>query len=136
MNCFSCEKNLSAYIDDELTAEVRRDVETHLDTCDTCRKEYESHMAAWETAGNLRPESAPESLWRTIETELETRGASTTNEDLALLVRGLAEEVRDIKQALEYLRQDMEAAQSDDGDLRSRLNIMTVGSRRQQSGMG
>lgn len=114
MNCFSCQKNLSAYIDDELTLDLRREVEAHLDTCQDCRTEYETHMAAWEAAGNLRSEAAPEGLWRQIETELEARGASTTTEDLALLVRGLAEEVRDLKQALEYLRQDLEATRSEE----------------------
>ena len=109
MNCFSCERNLSAYIDDELTQEARLELEAHLDACERCRKEYEAHLAAWEAAGNVRVEAAPEGLWRAIESEIEQKGAATTTEDLALIVRGLAEEVRDLKRAVESLRQDMEA---------------------------
>lgn len=109
MNCFSCERNLSAYIDDELTHDARLEVEAHLDTCEACRKNYETHLAAWEAAGRVRAEGAPEGLWRDIESELQQKGAATTTEDLALIVRGLAEEVRDLKGIMESLRRDLES---------------------------
>ena len=108
MNCFACERNLSAYLDDELTPDVRREVEAHLDTCETCRKDYETHLAAWEAAGHLRSEAAPEGLRKAVEAELQ-QGKSTTTEDLALIVRGLASEIRDLKGVVEALRQNREA---------------------------
>ena len=115
MNCFTCENNLSAYIDDELTTDVRRDIEAHLDTCETCLKEYEALLATWELAGDMRVEDAPEGLWQSVEAELQQkRHRATTSEDLALIVRGLASEIRDLKQTVDAMRQDMEARQNED----------------------
>ena len=108
MNCFACERNLTACIDDELTPEVRREVEAHLDACDRCREDYETQLATWEAAGNLRSEPAPDGLWRAVESELQPQGGSPTTEDLALIIRGLAGEIRDLKQAVEALRQDLQ----------------------------
>ena len=111
MECFVCERNLSAYIDDELTQEMRLEVEAHLETCEGCREDYETHLAAWEAAGRLRAGTASEELWKAIESEIQQKSAVTTTEDLALMVRGLAGEVRDLKQVVESLRQDMESTQ-------------------------
>jgi hypothetical protein len=111
MECFSCERNLSAYIDDELTNETRVEIDSHLASCDACRKEYETHLAAWETAQRIPGESAPDGLWSAIESQIETRSAGTSTEDLALIVRGLAEEVRDLKHTVQMLRRDLEIVQ-------------------------
>lgn len=120
MTCFTCANNLSAYIDDELIADVRREMETHLDTCEKCRSEYESHMITWERANNMRTEAAPENLWQAVEATLQQKGHNnTTTEDLALIVRGLASDIRDLKQTLETMRRDMEARQQED-DVRDR----------------
>ena len=62
MNCFTCENNLSAYVDDELTTDVRRDIEAHLDTCEKCHQEYETLLSTWELAGDMRTEAAPDGL--------------------------------------------------------------------------
>ena len=111
MNCFTCEKNLSAYIDDEITADVRREIEAHLDECETCRGEYETHLSAWEMAGDMRTEAAPDDLWQAVESELQTQvGGGTSTEELALIVRGLASEIRDLKHMVDGLRQDMDTA--------------------------
>ena len=121
MNCFACERNLSAYIDDELTPEMRLEIESHLDGCETCRKDYETHLAAWEAEGNLRAEAAPEGLWRAVESEVQRKGSGATTEDLALIVRGLAGEVRDLRQAVEALRQGLESGLAEErGDDRER----------------
>ncbi len=118
MNCSTCERILSAYIDDELTNEARLEVEAHFDTCERCRKDYESHLLAWEAAGGLRTGSAPEGLWRAVESEVQQKGTATTTEELALVVRGLAGEVRDLKQAVESLRADLESelTEAQEGD--------------------
>ena len=111
MNCFTCEQNISAYIDDEVTPEVRREMEGHLSECDACRQEYETHLASWEAAGDMRTEATPDDLWQAVEDELQAKGGGGTSaEDLALIVRGLASEVRDLKHTVDALRQDMEAA--------------------------
>ncbi len=120
MNCFMCENNLSAYIDDEITTDVRREMEAHLDVCETCRKEYESLLSTWELAGDMRTEVAPDGLWQGVEAELkQKRHDQTTTEDLALIVRGLVSEIRDLKQTVEAMRQDVETRQQGD-DVRDR----------------
>ncbi|MFT5365908.1 MAG: anti-sigma factor RsiW [Candidatus Latescibacterota bacterium] len=116
MNCFTCENNLSAYIDDEIITDVRREIETHLDTCEKCHQEYETLLSSWELAGDMRTEAAPDSLWQAVEAELQQKGHNnTTTEGLALIVRGLASEIRDLKQTMESMRQDMETRQQGDG---------------------
>lgn len=112
MTCFTCERNLSAYIDDELTPDTRLEVEAHLDACERCRRDYETHLAAWEAAGLLRSGSAPDNLWEKIDPELRKQRPATTMEDLTLTVRGLAGEVRDLRKAIEALRQELESIRS------------------------
>ena len=111
MECFSCERNLSAYIDDELTNESRVEIESHLASCEPCREEYETHMAAWEATQQLPGESASDGIWSAIRSQVETTGAGTSTDDLALIVRGLAEEVRDLKHTVQMLRRDLEIVQ-------------------------
>ncbi|OGG54331.1 MAG: hypothetical protein A3F84_09215 [Candidatus Handelsmanbacteria bacterium RIFCSPLOWO2_12_FULL_64_10] len=110
MTCFTCERNLSAYIDDELTADTRLEVEAHLEACERCRRDYETHVAAWEVSGLLRAGATPDGLWEKIEPELRKQRPATTMEDLTLIVRGLAGEVRELRQAVEDLRQGLESA--------------------------
>ena len=144
MNCFTCDRNLSAYIDDELAPEQRLDLESHLEDCERCRKEYETHMTSWEAAEDLRSEDAPEGLWQGIEAELQQKGPDTTLEDLALIVRGLAGEVRELRQAVGELRRDLEAPAQPQPEtpverapLRPRLSVWEESvSRRTRSGLG
>ena len=83
MNCSSCERLISAYIDDELDQARRVEIEEHLDGCEKCRSESENHMAAWEAAGDLRSRSAPDGLWSEIESEIETTTAGPAAAELA-----------------------------------------------------
>lgn len=134
MNCFTCESNLSAYIDDEVTTDVRREIEAHLDTCEKCHTEYETLQASWELAGDMRTEAAPEGLWQAVESELQQKGHNnTTAEDLALMVRGLASDIRDLKQTVEGLRRDMEARDSHEID-QSDLGSLVLQGRRRHAG--
>lgn len=109
MTCFTCERNLSAYIDDELTADSRLEVEAHLDACEGCRKDYKTHLAAREAAGLLRTGPVPDGLWDRIESALRKQRPSTTVEDMALIVRGLASELRGVRQAVQDIRRDLGA---------------------------
>ncbi len=111
MNCFTCEQNITAYIDDELGHDQRRDVESHLAECDRCRQDYESQMTAWEIASNADAVEAPGDLWSRIEAQLPKRESGTSVEDLALIVKGLASEVRELRQTVEEMR-DRDTARS------------------------
>jgi hypothetical protein len=102
-------------------------------------------MTAWEAAEDLRSEEAPEGLWQGIDSELQQKGPDTTLEDLALIVRGLAGEVRDLRQAVDELRRDLEApaaqpkpeAPAERAPLRPRLSVWEESvSRRTRSGLG
>ena len=112
MTCFTCERNLSAYIDDELTANARLEVASHLEMCERCRKDYETHLAAWEAAGLVRSGNAPDGLWDRIESDVRKQPPATTVEDLALIVRELAGEIRELRQTVEGLRQDLRSART------------------------
>ena len=114
MKCAACERNLSAYIDDELTTEMRLEIDGHLDECDTCRAEFESQQMAWEAANAVQSGRAPEGLWEAIETAVAPEGQATGLDDLALMIRGLAGEVQDLRREVQGLRRDMEAAEFGD----------------------
>lgn len=123
MNCFTCEQNLTAYIDDELGHDQRRDVEAHLAECERCRQEYESQMSAWEMASNVDTEAAPGDLWSRIEAQLPRRESGTSVEDLALIVKGLASEVRELRQTIEEMRDRNEAPPGYEEEQRVREQI-------------
>ena len=108
MNCFGCERNLSAYLDDELATDERLEVESHLESCERCRAEFESLQASWEAAGGLHSGSAPEGLWREIEANLGGGTASTSLDDLALMMKGLAGEMQDLRRTVEAMRRQIE----------------------------
>ena len=54
MNFSEFERHLSAYIDDELTAEMRLEMEAFMDADETARAEFENHLSAWEAAQDSR----------------------------------------------------------------------------------
>ena len=108
MNCFSCERNLSAYIDDEAPNDVRLEIEAHLDNCQICRGEYESHLATWETIHTVPAGATPDGLFEDIQAQLGPGAAATSLEDVALMIRGLASEIQDLHRTVEQLRQDVE----------------------------
>ena len=109
MNCFTCEKNISAYIEDELPQDLRIEIESHLGEYDACRDEYEIQLSTWEAVGDLVSKPAPDNLWRGIESELEQTGHfGTTLDDLALIVRGLTDEVRQLRLEVRGLQRDVE----------------------------
>lgn len=111
MNCFTCERNLSAYLDDELAMDERLEVEAHLDECEACRGEFELHQKAWEAAGAATAGAAPDGLWQGVERELEADGSSTSLEEVALMVKGLASEIQDLRRAVDGLRRQLEQAE-------------------------
>lgn len=53
MKCSVVKKRLSAYMDGELVNEQRLVVETHLRECETCQRELQALMEAWDLVGTL-----------------------------------------------------------------------------------
>lgn len=111
MNCFTCERNLSAYLDDELPMGERLEVEAHLDECEACRAEFEQHQKAWEAAGASQAGAAPDGLWQGVERELEVDESTTSLEQVALMVKGLASEIHDLRRTVDGLRRQLEQAE-------------------------
>ena len=73
MNCFTCEQNITAYIDDELVHDQQREVENHFAECERCRQDYDTQMTAWEMASSVETEETPSDLWSRIEAQLPRR---------------------------------------------------------------
>ena len=53
MKCHSFQKKLSAYQDRELKPEEQEEVSKHLQSCQSCRKQYENLERVWQTLGEL-----------------------------------------------------------------------------------
>lgn len=129
MNCFQCERNLSAYLDDELPTDERLGVEGHLDGCETCRAEFESHQQAWEAAHQVAAEAAPDGLWQGIESQLHSEGPQAGLEDLTLMVKGLAADVQDLRRTVDGLRHLLEQTAWPDpesGDVYGREEVADI----------
>ena len=107
MNCFTCERNLSAYVDDQLSHDERLELEAHLSECESCRTEYESHQTSWEAATSLPDGAAPEDLWTGIEQELRQDPPGLSLEDVALMIKGLASEVQILRQEVDEMRREL-----------------------------
>ena len=123
MNCFTCDQNLSAYIDDELARDLRRDIENHLAECDACRHQYDTQMSAWEIATTVETGATPVDLWSHIEARLPRRDTGTSIDDLARIVRGLASEVRELRRTVEDVRDRNIARSNYENDERVREQI-------------
>ena len=100
-------------------------------------------MVAWEAAGDLRSRSAPDGLWSAIESEVGTEAAGPSTDELALIVRGLSGELRDLRQTVETLRRDLQSGPETVAEvpprqpLRPRLSVWEEAvSRRTRSGVG
>ncbi|MCC7265668.1 MAG: zf-HC2 domain-containing protein [Candidatus Latescibacteria bacterium] len=124
MNCPACERQLSAYIDDQLALETRLELEAHLDECPRCRADFESHQAVWEAAHLSAGEAPPATLWEGIISRLEQPAQTTRLDDLALMLRGLAAQVQDLQRGLDELRQDLGSA-AEPETLRQGIRVRT-----------
>ncbi len=138
MNCASCERHLSAYIDDELGGALRQEMEAHLDLCSACRADLQDHLAAWEAALQLPSGPAPEELWQGVTEALEeTTLAGADLGEVALLLRGLAGQVQDLQQEVRALRRQVaEGGWSEDRepeDIRVATRAFAGGRSRQAS---
>lgn len=78
MNCKECTENLSAFLDEELSAVARLEIEAHVSACPSCGRELASleKSAAFveEQMEELRP---PPALWTSLEGRIRSLGAPT-----------------------------------------------------------
>ena len=63
MNCERIQEKFADYLTGDLDGDARRDVQDHLSSCDSCRKEIEDLTAVWTKLGVL-PEEQPSGALR------------------------------------------------------------------------
>jgi predicted anti-sigma-YlaC factor YlaD len=76
MDCDNVSRLLAAYLDNEVTAEERRQIDAHLAVCRRCRKELDDLAAAQNSLRRALKEvttdtGAPRDTWKQIETGLQ-----------------------------------------------------------------
>jgi hypothetical protein len=64
-------EKLSDFVDQQLSAEMRRTVGEHIMQCDECRREHDAVRLGAGLAACLEQTDAPDNLWRSIESELD-----------------------------------------------------------------
>jgi len=74
MLCDQVREHLSAYLDEELTADLSAAVRAHLDTCAACRMLADELQATADLLGRLPVRPAPEHLAADVIGEIERRG--------------------------------------------------------------
>ena len=93
-------------------AEARLEMEAFIDDNEQARGELESHLAAWETAQSAQSGGASDGLWEGIEAGLQVDSSESTSlDDLALMIRGLAGEVEDFKREMQGLRREVQSGE-------------------------
>ncbi len=69
-------RELSAFVNQELSEEEGQAIAEHLLACETCRAEHDAIKVAASFASNLRKADAPDSVWPNIEDTLDNRTAT------------------------------------------------------------
>ncbi|GEM_PF-2697542 len=54
MDCHDIRKNLSDFLESELTQEQSAEIRTHLASCRPCTQEMKRHLATWKTLGKWK----------------------------------------------------------------------------------
>lgn len=71
MNCSEVQRLLSSYFDNELTTEVRGDVEKHVQECSSCAEDLARYERLSNVAGNIETPLAPSSrIWEQLSENL------------------------------------------------------------------
>lgn len=76
MRCENCRDKLSLYIDNELDKDLAKEVKSHIDECDECKKEYEDIMTIKNMMNDLPQLELPKNFKddlhkKLIETDIE-----------------------------------------------------------------
>ena len=72
MKCSSVKKNLSAFLDNELSQKEHRQIETHISECVDCHHELEKLRGVIGLISNTEYPGAPAQLWEETRRKLET----------------------------------------------------------------
>ncbi len=75
MDCQACIDSLTAFVDDELSAGEREQLETHLTQCRPCRQEHESFLDSYQLVDQLTSLEMDPSLWTQIRSEITLSAA-------------------------------------------------------------
>ncbi|MCD4813931.1 zf-HC2 domain-containing protein [bacterium] len=75
MKCEAVRKKLSAYIDQEISPELARQMNAHIQSCPSCQKEAEDLKQLWQTMGEW---DAPDILSEDFETRVLRNTAKQT----------------------------------------------------------
>jgi hypothetical protein len=68
-------KQISAFVDQELSKDERQEIAAHLMHCDSCRREHDAVKTGAGIASRLKAADASEQMWSLIEADLDGRGA-------------------------------------------------------------
>jgi hypothetical protein len=71
MDCERIREQLGAYLDDEVSQDTRREVETHLSACPVCTGELDSLGRVAEALAPQGAVAVPDRLWNAIEQRLD-----------------------------------------------------------------
>lgn len=74
MKCSDVQTRLSAYMDGELVSEQKLIVETHLRECETCQRELQTLMEAWDLVGNLPEPELDLYFYKRLEAKMVSGG--------------------------------------------------------------
>ncbi len=74
MNEKHYKKEISAYLNHELSKEERHIIAEHLLQCESCRKEHDEIKLGAALASHLKRADAPNSAWNEIEKALDGKG--------------------------------------------------------------
>lgn len=77
MNCHRVQSLLSAYLDQELNGDERRELRTHLFQCPVCDREYRALADLKQLMGSLSAPVPPESLLTAFHQHINGAGAAT-----------------------------------------------------------
>jgi len=77
--CETIEMQLAEYVSDELSADERAEVESHLAICHPCREELAREVALHETMGTMVETPCPSSVSNIILTEVAIADRSSVN---------------------------------------------------------
>jgi hypothetical protein len=113
MSCDEIRQSFDDYLDDELSARARHQVERHVTSCDGCRAELTELRSLIEAARELELQTAPDhDLWPAIAARLESETAAETPWWLRLAAAGIALAILSVPLSVWWMGRSDESARS------------------------
>jgi anti-sigma factor RsiW len=114
MICDEIRQSFDDYLDDELSARARHQVERHVTRCDSCRAELAELRSLIEAAQGLDLQTAPDhDLWPAIAARLENEVTVETPWWLRLAAAGIALAILSLPLSVWWLGRSDESARSE-----------------------